>query len=64
MEKPLPNSIKTTWEEFLLNYDDGTMEIPHQKLSHVSWMGREEVLKDISAVQDMKQAKTFPTEYG
>ncbi|CAJ0827821.1 6653_t:CDS:2 [Entrophospora sp. SA101] len=48
MQKSLPNSVKTTCEEFVLNYDDGTMETPPQKLSHVNWTEREEALKDIS----------------
>jgi hypothetical protein len=48
MQPPLPLSIKTTCDEFVTNYDDGTMEISPQKLSHVNWMEREEVLKDIT----------------
>ncbi|CAB4381586.1 unnamed protein product [Rhizophagus irregularis] len=48
MQVPLPNSIKTTCDKFLINYDDGSTEIPPQKLSHKNWMEKEEVLKDIA----------------
>ncbi|POG67953.1 hypothetical protein GLOIN_2v1800021 [Rhizophagus irregularis DAOM 181602=DAOM 197198] len=48
MQASLPNSIKTTCDEFLINYDDGSTEIPPQKLSHENWIEKEEVLKDIA----------------
>ncbi|RGB22743.1 hypothetical protein C1646_775619 [Rhizophagus diaphanus] len=48
MQAPLPNSIKTTCDEFLINYDDGSTEIPPQKLSYKNWMEKKEVLKDIA----------------
>ncbi len=48
MQVSLPNSIKTTCDEFLINYDDGSTEIPPQKLSHENWIEKEEVLKDIA----------------
>ncbi|CAG8756515.1 1733_t:CDS:1, partial [Funneliformis caledonium] len=45
MQASLPNSIKTTYDEFLINYDDGSTEIPPQKLLHENWIEKEEVLK-------------------
>ncbi|CAG8763643.1 2957_t:CDS:2, partial [Funneliformis caledonium] len=48
MQASLPNSIKTTCDEFLINYDDGFTEIPPQKLLHKNWIEKEEVLKDIT----------------
>ncbi|CAG8654916.1 1562_t:CDS:2, partial [Ambispora gerdemannii] len=41
MQAPLPPSIKTICDEFVINYDDGTMEIPPQKL-HMKIGGRGE----------------------
>jgi len=40
--------IKITCNEFLINYDDGSIEISPQKLSHENWIEKEEVLKDIA----------------
>ncbi|CAH1769155.1 12349_t:CDS:2, partial [Entrophospora sp. SA101] len=48
MQIPLPHSIKITCDEFLTNYDDGSMEIPSQKLSYKNWREKEEVLRDIT----------------
>jgi len=48
MQASLPNSIKTTCDKFLINYDDGSTEILPQKLLHENWIEKEEVLKDIA----------------
>ncbi|CAJ0752192.1 3460_t:CDS:2 [Entrophospora sp. SA101] len=48
MQVALPHSIETVCDDFLTNYDDGSMEIPSQKLSHKNWGEREEVLRDIA----------------
>ncbi|CAG8446556.1 10837_t:CDS:10 [Acaulospora colombiana] len=48
MQAPPPSSIKPICDEFVSNYDDGTMEIPPQKLSHVNWWERGEVLRNIT----------------
>ncbi|CAG8824722.1 22377_t:CDS:1, partial [Dentiscutata erythropus] len=48
MEISLPPSIETLCNNFLTNYDDGSTEIPPQKLSYKNWRESEEVLKDIS----------------
>ncbi|CAG8741103.1 4115_t:CDS:2, partial [Funneliformis mosseae] len=42
MQASLPNSIKTTCDKFLINYDNGSTEIPLQKLSHENWIEKEE----------------------
>ena len=48
MQIVLPHSIETVCDDFLTNYNDGSMEIPSQKLSHKNWREREEVLRDIA----------------
>ncbi|CAG8640966.1 2387_t:CDS:2, partial [Dentiscutata heterogama] len=47
IEISLPPSIETVCNNFLTNYDDGSTEIPLQKLSYKNWRESEEVLKDI-----------------
>ena len=48
MEIPLHHSVENICDEFLKNYEDASMEIPPQKLSHKSWRESEEVLRNIT----------------
>ncbi|CAG8643741.1 2985_t:CDS:2 [Ambispora gerdemannii] len=48
MQASPPSLIKPICDEFVSNYDDGTMKIPPQKLSHVNWWERGEVLRNIT----------------
>ncbi|CAG8640430.1 9243_t:CDS:2, partial [Dentiscutata heterogama] len=48
MKISLPPLIETVCNNFLTNYDNGSTEIPSQKLSYKNWRESEEVLKDIS----------------
>ena len=47
-ERKYSHSVEDICDEFLKNYDDASVEIPPQKLSHRSWRESEEVLRDIS----------------
>ncbi len=47
MQVSLSNLIKITCAEFLINYDNRSMKIPSQKLSHKNWIKKEKVLKNI-----------------
>ncbi|CAG8595614.1 12936_t:CDS:2 [Ambispora gerdemannii] len=48
MEASLPHSIERACDIFLTNYDDGSTEIPPQKLSYKNWRESKEVLRDIA----------------
>ncbi|CAG8635826.1 8552_t:CDS:2, partial [Paraglomus occultum] len=48
MEASLPHSIERACDIFLTNYNDGSTEIPPQKLSYKNWRESEEVLRDIA----------------